>query len=94
MTTSLTGVTYTPTCTACPVQLDGHADGVPFYYRYRFGWLTVGFGGEPVDAPEWEYSARIGGPWDGSMTDDEVEEWLAAAVEARRAHVAAQGGRL
>ena len=83
-TDDLDGVVYFRTTYACPVQYQGHADGVAFYFHYRYGTLNVGFGGEPVMSPDWAYTQDVGGMFDGSMETVEAEEWLARAVKAWR----------
>ena len=49
------------TCEACPLQIEGTIDGVPFYFRARGESWSIGIGGnDPVDAPQWHKCERWG----------------------------------
>lgn len=46
------------TCPAAPLQIEGTINGVPFYFRSRWTRWSIGVGGDPVIAPEWEREAE------------------------------------
>jgi hypothetical protein len=69
----------------CPVQAEGTVDGKPFYFRARGEHWSMGIGGEPVGAPEWEYEEAYGEwPAAGWMSTDEARAFIAQAVELYR----------
>ncbi|UOF81809.1 hypothetical protein [Caudoviricetes sp.] len=48
------------TCGACPVQIEGEVDGMPYYFRARGNRWTMGLGREPVLLPAWSYEGSYG----------------------------------
>jgi hypothetical protein len=60
------------TCGACPSQWKGTAeDGRRFYARYRWGWLTWGFGrtdGDAIDASIESPGVKLGDDLDGVLS--------------------------
>lgn len=46
----------------CPVQIEGHVKGKPFYFRARGEHWSLGIGGEPVGQPDW-YCEEPYGSW-------------------------------
>jgi hypothetical protein len=75
------------TCIACPAQWEGRMEsGEWFYVRYRYGFLTVGFGpdldaaieaGRGPEGYEWENPDADG--LDGWMQWEEAEPHFARA---------------
>lgn len=60
---------------ACPTQAEGTtADGLPFYFRYRFGYWTLRiFDSEERDSPARIVAEdSVGSSLDGVMSRDEV----------------------
>lgn len=59
------GIEFEITCNACPVQIEGTIDGVPFYFRARGQYWAMGVGGEkPVRvAMGWEEGWSRSEPW-------------------------------
>lgn len=84
-----TGVTAEMTCPACPVQIEGTADGKHFYFRARGEWWRIGFGDTSQDAVMAD--AFREGPYDegstygaGWMPHSEAWRLVLDAVEAWR----------
>lgn len=68
------------TCLACPSQWEGEiGERGSIYIRYRWGLLRVWMSGE---AEAWRsgrlvFEENIGGPWDGSLGNEEMKAQLA-----------------
>jgi hypothetical protein len=67
----------------CPFQLEAQTeDGRMIYLRYRGGLLRWGFVGKDRLTPdEYEFSAQIGGQYDGSADDKEFKAALKDSLE-------------
>lgn len=74
----------------CPVQAEGTVDGKPFYFRARGEHWSLGIGGEPVCAPEWEHEEEVDGGMyaAGWMSELEAKHCIARAVTLYRATLA------
>jgi hypothetical protein len=59
---------------ACPVQAEGSYKGEPFYFRYRWGFASLGLGGDPVMNPEYESSMSYGQAFDGFLSLGEFKD--------------------
>ena len=58
-------LTMNVTCSACPVQIEGTIDGVPYYFRARGEHWSMGIGGDPIVEPKWSRWEKWGdGPFD------------------------------
>lgn len=68
--------------TACPVQIKGDIVGREFYFRARYNWVSLGVGGEPVAAPEWEGGFAHGGA--GWLTPAETADALLRLIDQWR----------
>lgn len=64
---------------ACPTQAMGEISGVPFYFRARHGFWTLGLGEDPVSRAELEMSGED--DTSGWMSDDEVRTHLNRAAK-------------
>lgn len=70
---SVTSVDIKYVAGECPVQAEGHINGKPFYFRARGDRWSIGIGGEPVSAPEWEWTEMWGlWPSAGYMSNAEA----------------------
>jgi len=59
---------------ACPVQAEGSYQGQPFYFRYRWGFASLGLGGEnPILHPEYSSSLSHGDSFDGFLSSHEFK---------------------
>jgi hypothetical protein len=60
------------TCSACPSQWEGRTeDGLDLYVRYRWGWLTWGFGegmDNAIDACLAQSGVQLGDALDGELS--------------------------
>ena len=66
----------------CPVEAKGTITGKPFYFRARGEHWSLGIGGEPCCAPEWEHAEWFGQwPDAGWMTAEEAVMFLCKAAE-------------
>ncbi len=92
-TTSVPVIVYTSIGGASPTQASGTVDGLPFYFRYRWGgWrlrVAEDANVDPVDvgvdgAPGWEWSREAGHPLDGYMDRKEVEAIVLRCVLMER----------
>ncbi len=65
----------------CPVQIEGHAKGKPFYFRARGEHWSLGIGGDTVGDPDW-YLEREYGSWPdaGWMPLHEAYDFLIEGV--------------
>lgn len=77
------------TCGACPLQIEGTINGVPFYFRSRWDRWRIGIGGEPVGEPEWERSENWGdnpgaAGWMPEETGMEIVEEMATLWETEK----------
>jgi hypothetical protein len=80
----------TRTCDSCPAQWDGVLKGrgrgkrgAPVYIRYRWGVLRVDL--YPGTTRERTiYNSRVGGMFDGSMTDGEMLEHVKGVLVMER----------
>jgi hypothetical protein len=59
---------------ACPVQATGTYKGEPFYFRYRWGYASLGLGNEPVSNPDIEYELQYGDGMDGFLSLGEFHD--------------------
>lgn len=59
---------------ACPVQAEGLYEGRPFYFRYRWGFASLGLGDSPVTKPEYESSMSYGQAFDGFLSLGEFND--------------------
>lgn len=59
---------------ACPVQAQGTYQGMPFYFRYRWGEASLGWGGDPISDPQYEDVLPYGEWLDGFLTLDQFED--------------------
>ncbi len=77
---------YKLTCPSVPTQYEGvTADGRSFYFRYRFGKASLGFGSTIDEAAEDSFGRELrhGDDLDGSLAEQEFcdlyvrlsEEW-------------------
>ncbi len=58
-----------------PVQIGGHLDGVPFYFKARGKHWTVGIGHDNIANPDWF--------WGQNYSDAEFEAGFMSLIEAR-----------
>lgn len=61
----------------CPVQIEGHIKGKPFYFRARGEHWSIGIGVEPIGSPQWyrkEYYGEF--PEAGWMPMHEAYDFL------------------
>ena len=56
---------------ACPVQAEGTYEGQPFYFRYRWGIASLGWGGDPISQPEYSLEISYGDGMQGFLTAGE-----------------------
>jgi hypothetical protein len=66
------------TCTCAPAQVEGHADGVPFYFHNRYGVNSFGLGDDPVavvlqEAPGYSHFQAFVGVLDLEVPTDRDE---------------------
>jgi len=59
---------------ACPVQATGTYKGEPFYFRYRWGYASLGLGNEPIINPDIEYELQYGDGMDGFLSLGEFHD--------------------
>jgi hypothetical protein len=59
---------------ACPVQANGTYQEQPFYFRYRWGFASLGLGNDPILNPEYESSMSYGAAMDGFLNIGEFKE--------------------
>lgn len=65
----------------CPVQIDGHVKGQPFYFRARGDAWSLGIGGDPVSSPAWSIERDYGAwPDAGWMPLHEAYDFLIAGI--------------
>lgn len=77
----------------CPVQIEGHVKGKPFYFRARGDHWSLGIGGDPVMRPAWGIDRPYGEwPEAGWMPLHEAYDFLIEGVEAWRAQRKAPRG--
>jgi hypothetical protein len=68
----MNGIKHEITCSACPVQVEGTIDEVPFYFRSRWGHWRIGIGGDVVGDPDWTRQSDYGdGAYDASWMPEE-----------------------
>ena len=69
---------YEKTCNACPAQWDIYLeDGRYIYVRYRWGTLSLTLSDSPenvFDNGEVIFCESLEGPFDGYMSDEELQE--------------------
>ena len=71
------------TCSACPSQWEGMTtNGLHFYARYRWGWLTWGLGDSADAAITGSLTGglQLGDPLDGTMPTSEMLKRINARV--------------
>lgn len=68
------GIEFNSAGGACPVQAQGTYQGLPFYFRYRWGEASLGWGDEPIRNPEFEDILPYGDSFDGFLTVEEFED--------------------
>lgn len=59
---------------ACPVQAEGTYQDQPFYFRYRWGEASLGWGNDPIFNPVYQEAQLHGDAFDGFLTLEEFEE--------------------
>jgi len=67
---------------ACPVQATGTYQGQPFYFRYRWGFASLGLGGEPIMNPEYETSLSYGDQLSGFLTLGEFHDLFTKMLQS------------
>lgn len=67
------------TCSACPTQYEGTADGLDFEFRYRHGRWTVRIDGDEIVSGDFYGS----GGSDGVMSERGVRALVRAAATLR-----------
>jgi hypothetical protein len=74
-------IIYEVTCSACPVQIEGTAYDVPFYFRARGNRWAIYFDNPTLDAPPYTGGHYGDGPYDaGYMSVEEALEFIAGAA--------------
>ena len=72
-----TVVQWRQTCMACPSQWEGRLDDGRFFYgRYRWGYLSLGFG-DVLDAAVMNgnsWGEKVSGDFDGDMPTHEFRQ--------------------
>lgn len=68
------GITFLSAGGACPVQAQGSYQDMEFYFRYRHGEASLGWGADPIRLPEYEDVLPYGDTFDGYMTVEEFED--------------------
>lgn len=68
------GITFSYAGGACPVQAMGTYQDMPFYFRYRWGEASLGWGDEPIVKPLYEDVLPYGDSFDGFLTLEEFED--------------------